>query len=116
MGKRNGKRKKKRDSRLTGPGGISAWSGAGARVAVWAGGPLDPPVGETAWGQRRDGTVARAHMPEEGCGGAGSIGLGGRGGGGSRGWCGEGGAWAVLFIGARGGVREEGRQAPTSSP
>ena len=30
-GKRNGKRKKKRNSRLTGPGGILAWSGAGAR-------------------------------------------------------------------------------------
>jgi hypothetical protein len=30
MGK-NGKRKKKRNSRLTRPGGISAWSGAGAR-------------------------------------------------------------------------------------
>jgi hypothetical protein len=32
----------------------------------------------------------------------------GRGGGGSRGWCGEGGAQAVPFIGARGGGKGGG--------
>jgi hypothetical protein len=40
-GKRNGKRKKKRNSRLTGPGGISAWSGAGVRRRGQMG-PYDP--------------------------------------------------------------------------
>jgi hypothetical protein len=34
----------------------------------------------------------------------------GRRGGGGRGWCGQGGARAVPFIGAREGGREEGRQ------
>jgi hypothetical protein len=63
-----GKGKKKRNSRLTGPGGISAWSVAGACAAAWAGGPLGPPAEETAWGQRRDSAVAWAHMPEEGGG------------------------------------------------
>jgi hypothetical protein len=37
-----------------------------ASAAAWAGGPLDPPVGETTWGWHGDGAVARAHMPEEG--------------------------------------------------
>jgi hypothetical protein len=49
MGKRNGKRKKKRNSRLTGPGGISAWSVAGA----WRRGQMGP-VGPRGAG---DGTA-----------------------------------------------------------
>jgi hypothetical protein len=36
-----GKGKKKRNSRLTGPGGISAWSGAGARCRGQMG-PVGP--------------------------------------------------------------------------
>jgi hypothetical protein len=36
------------------------------RAAAWAGGPLGPPAGETAWGRRKDGAVAWAHMAEEG--------------------------------------------------
>jgi hypothetical protein len=39
----------------------------------------------------------------------------GRSGGGGRGWGGEGGARAVLFIGAREGGREEGRQRRRAS-
>jgi hypothetical protein len=52
-----GKGKKKRNSRLTGPGGFQpgrAW----ARAAAWACGP---PAGR----RHGDGAVARAHMPEE---------------------------------------------------
>jgi hypothetical protein len=63
--------------------------------------------------QRVEGELTGA---KGGCGGVGSIELGEGEGGGSRGWCGEGGARTVLFIGARGEGREEGRKAPTSSP
>jgi hypothetical protein len=66
-----------------GGGGGLAQPGASARAATWAGGPLGPPAGETGSG---------------------------RSGGGGQGWCGEGGARAIPFIGAREGGREEGRQ------
>jgi hypothetical protein len=39
---------------------------AGERVAAWAGGPLGPPAGQTAWGWCGDGAVARAHVSEGG--------------------------------------------------
>jgi hypothetical protein len=62
MGKRNGKRKKEKEFQVNRAGGISAWSGAGARAAAanWA---------QTAHEER--GTVrrtlwARAHAPEKG--------------------------------------------------
>jgi hypothetical protein len=61
-----GKAKRKRVSQLAGPGGSFWPSRARASAAAWVGGPLGPPVGETAWGRREDGAVARAHMPEEG--------------------------------------------------
>jgi hypothetical protein len=60
-----GKGKRKRVSQLDGPGDFLAQSGASARAAAWVGGPLGPPVGETAWGRRGDSAVSRAHMPEE---------------------------------------------------
>jgi hypothetical protein len=61
-----GKGKRKRVSQLAGPGEFLAQPGASARAATWAGGPFGSPVGETTWGRRGYGAVARAHMSEEG--------------------------------------------------
>jgi hypothetical protein len=67
IGKRNGKKeKRKRNSELTGLGGIFGPASAGERAATWAGGPLGPPAGKTARGWRGDGAVAQAHVPEKG--------------------------------------------------
>jgi hypothetical protein len=48
IGKRNGKRKKKRGFLLTGPRGILAQPSAGARAG--AGGPVSPPAGDDTMG------------------------------------------------------------------
>jgi hypothetical protein len=48
-----GKRKREKVSRLAGPGVFLAQPGASARATAWAGSPLGPPAGDTAWGRRR---------------------------------------------------------------
>jgi hypothetical protein len=60
------KGKRKRNSELTGLGGIFGPASAGERAATWAGGPLGPPQGETARGWRGDSVVAWAHVPKKG--------------------------------------------------
>ena len=59
IGKRNGKRKKKRNSKLTGSRGILARSGAGARRRGQMG-PDGPRGAGTAWRT----PWARAHAPD----------------------------------------------------
>jgi hypothetical protein len=68
-----GKGKRKRVSRLAGPGGSFWPSRARARATAWAGGPLGPPAGETTWEWCGDSAVAWAHMPEEGAMGADGV-------------------------------------------
>jgi hypothetical protein len=80
MGKRSGKRKKKRNSRLTGLGGISAWSG-GRRAASL---PIEPRRPMRSGGRRGGRRGCRRAML--GCLGRGRE----RGGAGAR----EGVAWA----------------------
>jgi hypothetical protein len=70
MGKRNGKRKRKREFQLAGPGGISAHPGASARALaaqLWSTG------GETTRVRGSDGVTAGPHVSESGGGGDGAT-------------------------------------------
>jgi hypothetical protein len=69
MGKRNGKRKRKREFQLAGPGGISAHPGASARGGALAA-QLRSTGGETTRVLGSDGVTAGPHVSESGGGGA----------------------------------------------